>query len=162
MKRIGFIVLMIAVTSTGLLFARGTTETEPATIYSQWGITEDTDTTQVTGTLTVENRIFPELKSGGNTWKLIYPRPFNFELDVTDGQRITVEGYETEDPHPKMVTGNENDVFLLVTKAVIDGEEYSLDDFDAPRSAMLGRTGRGGSFKGRNPGRGNQKFQRNR
>ena len=156
MKRILFITLMIAVISTGLLFARGSEE-EESMIYSRWGIAEDADTISAAGSLRYENRIFPELSSGGNTWKLIYPHYFDFEVEVEEGERITVEGYQVEGPHPRFsgISGTESiedDQYLLLSKAVIDGEEYTLEDFDAPHYAMDGRFGgRRGPSRGRGP-----------
>ncbi len=79
----------------------------------------------VSGPVAFENKWHPELKSGGKEYELIVPRFALWNLDIEEGQSITVEGYTVEGMCCD--DDNENEVHLLVTKATIGDQEYDLD-----------------------------------
>jgi hypothetical protein len=115
------------------------------------------ETITVTGRLFFENRMHPELKSGAEEYELLVPHFYAYELDLEEGQTITVEGYTTEGmPCYGLEDEEHEEVHIWVTKAIIDGEEYDLEH--GPRWGMMGpgRGHRGGmmgpgwrSFDGR-------------
>lgn len=143
-KKIIMLLLIAGVAATGA-FASGDKEEEseaarPEWRHGPWGeapeLSEETIT--VTGQLYFENRMHPELESGSTEYELLVPRFYVGELDLEEGQTITVEGYTVEGM-PCCDEEEEGEVHLLVTKAIIDGEEYELDarDFrDGPRWSM--------------------------
>lgn len=95
----------------------------------------------VTGTLVLEESGYPALKSGDELWGLMYPYYLAQDLEVEDGEEITVEGYTMPAAGRRFVTDNR---YLMVTKAVIRGEEYEVPHgpmggrgmMPAPRGAM--------------------------
>lgn len=88
----------------------------------------------VTGELYFQNRMHPELKSEGKEYELLVPHYYLFNLDLKEGQTVTVEGYP--------VTGlpfeqeDKDEVHLWLTKAVIDGKEYDVERYG--RGGMMG------------------------
>jgi hypothetical protein len=84
------------------------------------------ETITVTGQLYFENRMHPELKSGGEEYELLVPHFYVYELDLEEGQTVTVEGYAVEGM-PCYEYEEEEELHIWVTKAVIDGEEYDLE-----------------------------------
>jgi hypothetical protein len=67
------------------------------------------------------------------------------DLEVEEGQTVTVEGYVAEN-----TPWGGDGIYLRVTRAVIDGEEYELEDrpggsmgMGDPRGGRGGRGGRG-------------------
>jgi hypothetical protein len=154
-KRIIILLLIAGVAAAGA-FASGNREDE-------WGrprgdapeLPEETIT--ATGKVYFENRMHPELKSGNREYELLVPRFYAYELDLEEGQTITVEGY-TAESMPCCEGEEEEELHIWVTKAIIDGEEYDLAD--GPRWGMMGpgwghRGGMMGPdrrpFDGRNP-----------
>lgn len=124
------------------------------------------DKLSLTGTLTLEGEWHPVLKSGGKEYELMVPRYLTWNLDVKEGEQISVEGYVVQGMH-RRVQGDDNDIelsgaegaFLLVTKATIKGKDYDLSQSRGPMMGMggtrggPGRGGRGGN-RGGGPGRG--------
>ena len=101
-KRIIILLLIAGVAAAGA-FASGNKEdkTEPA--RPDWRrmprgdapqLSEETIT--VTGQLYFENRMHPELKSGAEEYELLVPRFYAYDLDLKEGQTVTVEGYTVE------------------------------------------------------------------
>lgn len=87
----------------------------------------------LTGKLYFEKRMHPELKTGAQEYELMVPRHLLYGLDLKEGQEVSVEGF---------VAAGEDESYLWVTKAVIDGKEYDLE-----RGARMGwgpRRGRRG------------------
>jgi hypothetical protein len=84
----------------------------------------------VTGQLYFQRRMHAEVKAEGKTYELMVPRFYLYELDLKEGQNVSVEGY--------MATG-EDENYLWVTKAVIDGKEYNLER--RGRGPMMGPWG---------------------
>jgi hypothetical protein len=126
------IVLLIAGVAAAGAFASGNKEDDrlgPRGYAPQ--LSEETIT--VTGQLYFENRMHPELKSGGEEYELLVPRFYVYELDLEEGQTVTIEGY-TAEGMPCREDEEEGELHIWVTKAVIDGEEYDLGD--GPRWGM--------------------------
>jgi hypothetical protein len=92
----------------------------------------------LTGTLSLTGEWHPVLKSGGKEYELMVPRHLTWNLDVKDGEQVTVEGYVVQGG-PR-AGKDDGDIDLFVTKAVIDGKEYDLSQYRGP---MMGGT-RGG------------------
>jgi hypothetical protein len=59
-----------------------------------------------------------ELKADGKEYELMVPRFYLYDLELKEGQQVTVEGY---------VAQGDEENYMFVTKAVIDGEEYDLE-----------------------------------
>ncbi len=71
----------------------------------------------VTGPVYFQNRLHAELKADGTDYELMVPRFYLYNVELKEGQPITVEGY---------VARGDEESYLWVTKAVIDGKEYDL------------------------------------
>lgn len=101
----------------------------------------------LTGTLSLEDGWQPVLASGGKEYELHIPRRMTLDIDVKDGDQVSVEGYVVKNA-PSAAQGDA-DIDLFVTKATIGGKEYDLSQF---RGAMRGRGMRGGPGYGRDGG----------
>jgi hypothetical protein len=84
----------------------------------------------VTGPVYFERRMHAEVKAEGKTYEMMVPRFYLYELDLKDGQNVTVEGY---------VAAGDEENYMWVTKAVIDGKEYDLERYR--RGPMMGPSG---------------------
>lgn len=93
----------------------------------------------LTGTVKAGDEWRPELETSDGTYELMYPPFLGDDLNVEEGDRITVEGYLV--PGPRWGKGDEEseELYLHVTKAVIGGKEYVVEH-PGPRSG--GRGGR--------------------
>ena len=99
------------------------------------------ETVTVTGQVYFDNRMHPELKSGAKEYELLVPRYYLYEVDLEDGDTVTVEGY-TVTGMPMFEEEDGDEVHLWVAKAVIDGKEYDLERYGYGRGP--GRGGRMG------------------
>lgn len=72
----------------------------------------------VTGPVFFQNRMHAELKADGKDYELMVPRFYLYELELKEGQQVTVEGY---------VAQGDEENYLWVTKAIIDGKEFDLE-----------------------------------
>ncbi|MBA7472010.1 hypothetical protein ES707_07325 [subsurface metagenome] len=151
------ILLLIAGVATAGVFASGNKEDKSDVARPDWrrmprGETPDfsEETVTVTGELYFENRMHPELKSGSKEYELLAPRFYAYDLDLKDGQTVTVEGYTVEGM-PCCEEEEEGEVHIWVTKAIIDGKEYDLEA-DGFRGGHMGsRRGMGMMGPGRRP-----------
>ena len=75
------------------------------------------DKVTATGPVYFQNRMHAELKADGKDYELMVPRFYLYELELKEGQQVTVEGY---------VAQGDEESYMWVTKAVIDGKEYDL------------------------------------
>ena len=144
----------ILLSGVGSAFAAGNKDAAPQAQpgRGQWMNFASNDKVNLSGTLTVENKFFPELKVGSKLYYLMVPRYALYNVDAKDGMTVAVEGYVLKDA--PMTDGKADAV--MVTKAVIDGKEYDLGrGFD-------GQAGGSGPYPGmhhnmrnfnRNPGR---------
>jgi len=143
------LVLLIAGVAAGGAFASGNKEDKaaPARPGPRGGAPElSEETVTITGEVYFENRIHPELESGGMEYELIVPRFRAYDLDLEEGQTITVEGYTVEGMPCCEEREEGEEIHIFVTRAVIDGEEYDLEaEGRGPRRDMMGQ--------GRRPGR---------
>ncbi len=153
-KRIIILLLIAGVAAAGV-FASGSKEDESDVTRPDWrrmprGEAPDfsEETITVTGELYFENRIHPELKSGSEEYELLVPRFYAYELDLEDGQTVTVEGYTVEG---MPCYEEEEEVHIWVTKAIIDGKEYDLEAGGFWGGHMGARRGMGMMGPGRRP-----------
>jgi hypothetical protein len=155
-KRIIILLLIAGVAAAGA-FASGNKEDKSEPARPDWRrmprgdapqLSEETIT--VTGQLYFENRMHPELKSGAEEYELLVPRFYAYDLDLKEGQTVTVEGYTVEGM-PCYEDEEGEELHIWVTKAVIDGQEYDLEA--GPRWGMGPGLGpRGGMMRpGRRP-----------
>jgi hypothetical protein len=131
-KRIIILLLIAGVAAAGV-FASGNKEDDSQAARPDWrrmprGEAPDfsEETITVTGQVFFENRMHPELKSGGEEYELLVPRFYAYDMDLKEGQTVTVEGYTVEGM-PCCEDEEEEEVHIMVTKAVIDGKEYDLE-----------------------------------
>ena len=104
------------------------------------------ETVSVTGTLELNADDRPELVANDGVYELMYPYYLSDGIEVKDGDTITVEGILM--PGPRFEEGDEN--HLRVTKAIINGKEYDLNDAaNGGRRAPMSR-----GMRGRAPSRG--------
>ena len=109
-------------------------------------------TVTLTGSVSFNDWPNPELTTrDGKTYELLVPRLAAADLEVTEGQTITVEGYAVEGDF----RGAPNDrQHIRVVKAVIDGEEYTLPDNVRMNPSGREMGGRGSAPRGTAPDRG--------
>ncbi|MCX7040353.1 MAG: hypothetical protein NT005_14615, partial [Spirochaetes bacterium] len=82
----------------------------------------------LTGTLSLEGNFHPVLKAGDKEYELLVPRYLTWNLDVKEGEKVSVEGYVVQGM-PWRTSGDDGDVDLMVTKATIKGKEYDLSQY---------------------------------
>jgi len=78
----------------------------------------------ITGTVKLEGERHPELEAADGTYELMYPPFLDDDLDVREGEAITVEGYLVPGPRWEDTEDESGEMYLHVTKAVIGGKEY--------------------------------------
>ena len=84
----------------------------------------DLETVNLTGTLKFQLSGHPELVTDDGTYELMYPHFLDYDVDVADGDTVSVEGYLIPEPRFQDDDGN----YVRVTKATIGGEEYDLSE----------------------------------
>ena len=100
------------------------------------------ETITVTGTLSLENWMHPELEADGIEYELLVPR-FRGGPDLEEGEIVTVEGYTIEGMPCCDQEEGHDEIHLWVTKAIVDGEEFDLEN-EGWRGGMMGRGMMGG------------------
>jgi hypothetical protein len=91
----------------------------------------------------------PVLVSGGEEYLVMVP-PFAVpDIELEDGQEITLEGYVHEGFGR---FADEDEQVIRVTKAIIDGEEYEIDLGRGNAGMAQGMMGRGGPSRNMAPG----------
>jgi len=115
---------------------------------------DDQETVTVSGTLHLAEGEFPYIEQDGVKIALSAPRQDLEEIEVTDGMTLTVEGFEAPGPGLRW---EEMDKVLMVTKAIVNGEEITIEhnaDGSGFRGGVEMAYGRqGGRGSGRNQGR---------
>lgn len=141
MKRI-LILTSLFLISGLLVFASGNQEAP-----KRWA---NEELVTLTGQLILQEDQWPQLESGGEVYKLMYPPFIDLEIDVQDGQQITVQGYVFEKPDCDCDEDGSDKKHLHVTKAIIDNKEYILPmgrgfghHMRIPRKGFMGRGYRG-------------------
>ena len=152
MKRVLITIMVLTfITGVAAVFAEGQVENG----RNPFGYL--TETISVTGQIYFEDRVFPELLSGSEKYELMVPRYYQYDSDLKEGQTITVEGFLAPETGP-CCTEDEveaEEMHLRVTKAIIDGVEYDLGQFQGgmmdSSDSRFGRNSRGPG--GRSQGR---------
>ncbi len=162
-------IILLSVLIVGLplaLFARGTAE-DGSTVAPPWGAAEgpgydEENKVTLTGKIFFDNLMHPVLKSGGKDYELMIPRMYLYSIELEEGETVTVEGYEADEPAGFMRgwrfqdEEEDNELHILVTKAIVDDVEW---DLESSRYGYADK--RGSSFSGpRGMGRQNQPTQR--
>ena len=167
MKKIIVLAVLLAAAGGSILFAEGSQEQDQEQYYGRgpgagpgfsdmgpsrggrgtgqyaderWEGFNADDVISVTGTLVLVDNFHPALQTGDGVYELMYPRFFDDEIDLEEGETVTVEGFLV--PGPRWEEENEEELYLHVTKAIIDGEEYILDDGQGPGPRMAGKSPR--------------------
>ncbi len=154
MKKAIVMTVLLAMMVSAVSFANGTGETTgQATTWGQgYGRYaaagnsnfqrpfEQGDELTLTGTLKTTGDDRPVIVTGDGTYELMYPYIYSNNIELKDGQQITVKGYETP-AYRWSEDGDEK--HLMVTEADVDGKSYKLssDDFGP-------KNGRGGAMRG--------------
>lgn len=103
---------------------------------------DEQESLNLTGKLELKNGYPPYLLSGNVKYILMVPYHLLYELDIQDGEEISVTGYDTAG---HMWQWDDSEKALFVTSATIEGEEYNLSGFGGyMRGGRGGRAGRGG------------------
>ncbi len=125
----------------GFVFAEGTQED------GRFGRGYSNEKITLTGTVdfTAAHTV---LKTDKGEWELMYPRMWAEGIDVQDGEKVTVTGYEV--PGPRW-NGDDDEQYLQVVSAEIKGRTYELPEGYGP---MGGGYGHGGMMGGYGSGRG--------
>jgi hypothetical protein len=99
------------------------------------------DAVSLTGTVTVNNRMFPEITANGKTYLLMIPHRLIVKLDIKDGAQVTITGNIVEfkdkgGPRFNFIDGTK----VLVEKATVNGKDYNVKDYagKGPGSRMWG------------------------
>jgi hypothetical protein len=144
-----FFMITLLLICTAFIFANGQKESTCERRDYLDKLIESKEKITITGRLIITNRILPELQSGTITYLLAVPRFAAYDLDIEDGEEITVEGVllkaKAECP---MRFLDEGDEVFFVTKAIVKGKEYDLKEkFDG--CGYPGKGERGGrAFRG--------------
>jgi hypothetical protein len=89
----------------------------------------------LTGPVNYQNRMHAELKADGKDYELMVPRFYLYDLELKEGQEVTVEGF---------VAQGDDESYVWVTKAVVDGKEFNLEGPRRGRGPGMMRGGRRG------------------
>jgi hypothetical protein len=150
MKRV-LITALILTMGFGLVgaFAEGQTE-DPSTEFGRGWRDERPALEEVTltGKVYFQGMDFPVLKTAEGEYDLMVPRYYTYDIEIEEGQTITVEGFLGPDEAPmgRFSRSEDGEPHVMVTKAIIGGEEFEIDtrygsmmsgDFD-PRGAERG------------------------
>ncbi len=109
------VILAVLVIAAGMGFATGQSENPVPGELNTYS-----------GTVHFEDNYEIVLKTDQGEYELMFPRFLIDEVDVAEGQRITVEGYEM--PGSRMMRWEGDEEHLMVTKATINGKEYDLGE----------------------------------
>ena len=96
----------------------------------------------LTGNVYLQNEQHPVLKSGGKEYELMVPRYLVWNLDVKEGEEVTVEGYQVQGM--PMHSQDDGDIDVFVTKATFRGKEFDLSGY----RGEMARGGRGQMMRG--------------
>lgn len=122
MKRIIIALTLLVFLSLGSVFASGSQEEELTPRSETW---EDNrgELIELTGIVDFPGYGHLELVADGETYELMVPFFLLDEVDIEDGETVTVKGFLV--PGPRW--GEDDDEkHLAVTEATVDGEEYEL------------------------------------
>jgi len=163
MKKSIAIAALLVMSVSALSFANGNSETAAAGTNGQgYGRYakgnsaaferpfEQGEEVTLTGALKITGSDRPVLVTEDGEVELMYPYVYNDDIELKDGQEITVKGYDT--PAYRWADDSSAKHFM-VTKATVNGKEYKLDSGNF--GPMNGRGGRMASAQsGHGAGRG--------
>ncbi len=131
------LVVLVLLSAAGLsTFANGTGETSGATRPRGGSPAYSGEPITLTGTLDLEQGDgLAALKTGSETWSLMVPHMYDYDVPVKSGDTVTVTGFEMPGPRWDRENGER---YLMVQKAVIAGREYTLPG-GYGRGSMMGR-----------------------
>lgn len=122
MKKRLFILLALSMVIAGAVFATGQAETGPFPGAPRTQAYQP-EMVSVTGTLSLQEGPRALLKTDKESYLLMYPFYLATDVEVKDGDKVTVEGYLL--PSPRW--NNQAELKAIrVTKANIGGKEYDL------------------------------------
>lgn len=78
----------------------------------------------ITGKIDLTDSNFPKLTVGENTYELMVPYRLDYDIDIKDGDEITITGFEV--PAYRRTADSEL-ANLMVTAATFNGTEYDLN-----------------------------------
>jgi len=111
--------------------------------YPNQNINEEKMT--LTGKIDLTDSNLPKLTVGENTYELMVPYRLDYDIDIKDGDEITISGFEV--PATRRTADSES-TNLMVTGATFDGKEYDLDMMNngpmtyEPVNSRHGKSGR--------------------
>lgn len=82
------------------------------------------ETVSVTGSLSLVDGQLPVIEQNGSQYVIMAPWNDLAELNLKDGMTITVEGYKMPG---RPLQWDDKDIYVMATKAVIDGKDYEVD-----------------------------------
>ena len=128
MKKITIALVLISLAGM-VLFAEGSQEEttwEPGSGYMGRGYANpefNIESLTLTGKIDLSDVNVPKLTVGENTYELMVPYRLDYDIDIKDGDEITISGFEV--PAYRRAADSEL-VNLMVTGATFDGKEYDL------------------------------------
>ncbi len=148
------VVLLITLITAAAVFANGAQESQSSQQPTQPGPgfgrnqapppPAEAETVTLTGTVKVS--VFPPvLVADGVEYKIMVPPWAAADISIKDGQEITLEGFLNDDCFGRYSAETDEDNILMVTKAIIDGQEYEID---MPGPGGFDHHGRGGMRPG--------------
>jgi hypothetical protein len=81
----------------------------------------------LTGNIDLKDVNAPKLTVGEDTYELMVPYRLDYDIDIKDGDEITISGFEV--PAYRRTADSET-MNLMVTAAIFDGTEYELSSMD--------------------------------
>jgi hypothetical protein len=138
--------LILMLVMLGSIYAKGQDDSQiypmPGGPGYNWS-SDDLESIEMVGTLELINGNPPFLISGTDKYLLMVPYHLLYNLDIENGEEISVTGYETSG---HMWQWDDSEKALILTAATIKGEEYNLSQCGGYMhgSRGFGRYGRGG------------------
>lgn len=99
---------------------------QPGTCFTDQDINVESMT--LTGKIDLTNLNIPKLTVGENSYELIIPYRLDYDIDIKDGDEITISGFEV--PGYRRSTDSEL-TNLMVSSVTLNGTEYNLNMMNA-------------------------------
>ncbi|MDA3812521.1 MAG: hypothetical protein PF518_19560 [Spirochaetaceae bacterium] len=124
---------------------RGASDADRETFFEQ--SLADLELISITGSLKLVNGELPTIDSNGTTYQIMAPWTQVQDLELTNEMNVSLEGYEMPG---RPLQWDSAEKSLIVTKALINGEEIVIDH----EPGTYGMMGAGGPGKGGAAGNG--------